>query len=218
MTKLDELFRKCVKENKDLYAAMEDEGLDSPDMNNLQQYVGDPTSPYGIVKRELSNLETILLELGSWSFKKAFGKFLPYLKKIAAVQGKNQTNWLKLVEHFEDTNNRVVRQLVPDEDENDVEKMYYKYSSKKVRALVDLLKSRAMDAKDFHAIIFVERKMTAYYLNDFLTSLKPKIALLRCDYVHGINSRTANISNDLDLKRQVGEMFVCSCPLIYCVL
>lgn len=141
------------------------------------------------IRKELTDLKNIEIELGVWSFKKALEKFLSNFKINSINQDQE---FLKLNEL-----------LIPNNDlkNHNVGEKILKYSSSKVNLLLQILNDHRGSKKDFHAIVFVERKKTASLLSQLLNSLK--YSFLKCDFVHGINSRSMGIYETLNLKKQV---------------
>jgi len=69
-------------------------------------------------------------------------------------------------------------------DENSLSKMI----SVKVKTLLKLLKNKYDNEKKIHSIVFVERRETAYLLNQLLTSLsEAETAFIKSGYIIGSN-------------------------------
>jgi len=69
-------------------------------------------------------------------------------------------------------------------NENSLSKMI----SVKVKTLLKLLKNKYDNEKKIHSIVFVERRETAYLLNQLLTSLsEAETAFIKSGYIIGSN-------------------------------
>jgi hypothetical protein len=214
MTDMDKAFRDQVKVMKDTQAYLEDlKASGNADANF--QYIIEPSNPYRILKNELSNVESHLEELGVWSFKKAFEEFASLIRKLASVAAAGEDDpdkpkmcsWKDLAASLEHVYSQYVEKLLPKEEEDNTDKIL-SYSSEKFRALFQWLKAKAEKDANFHTIIFVERKSTAFYMNRILTALSQKYPFIRSDFVHG-DTKINLFSNEsaMDSKKQVYILF-----------
>lgn len=201
MSDLDRQFRDQIKENKDIQASQEELGQTYAFEQDLI-FVSDPKNPYKILKNELSNLQNHLEELGLWSFKKAFDDFLQRWSKVKVEDAESE--WKMMLHHLSEIRLTYIETLLPKVDEDNVEKLL-EYSSQKLRALIEWLKEKANNYKTFHAIVFVERRSTAYYLNLVLTQLGEKYPFIKSNFMHG--DAKGAIDVPMDLKKQVNGIF-----------
>lgn len=154
-------------------------------------------NPYKTLKKELCDLEVLFVELGLWSFDKAFKTTIDYLKaKILDWKDCSQgESFVKLVLSLETCINNLL---------NDVECLDTNlliYSSEKVNALVQIYKEKGQSSvkENFHSIVFVDRKIVAVYLDMILKKLSemPGWTFLRSDFffsvgTSGQNTKVAN--------------------------
>lgn len=163
----------------------------------------DLENPFKVIKKELSDLINIFEELGIWSLSQACVDSVKTIKR--SLETCKHFITTELVENIGESINKsvffLIRKLMSKDDEQDVNKVL-KYSSEKVNCLVDIFRSSLM-ANKFHAIVFVERKHTAFYLDKILQKISKleEFNFIKSDFVFG-NSRQ-NIKEIMNNSKQV---------------
>ncbi len=149
-------------------------------------------NPYRLLKKEFGDLQVLFAELGLWSFKEAFSCVIKSLKNKASdwkdcYHGKNIE---KLLENIE----LCFSGMLSNVDSLNV----LGHSSEKVNVLVQIFKENNLKSqeKNFHSIVFVDRKIIAVYLNEILKSLRsmPEWKFLRSDFFFSIGTNGQNKS------------------------
>lgn len=183
---------------------------DFSELVTITSYV-EPTKLFKVFKNILSDLENQLDEMGLWSFKKTFGSFVTLtadiVRKITVDMDDDDEKYVSFWKQFSVTidkiHNELVKKLLPDDVPDEADHIL-KYSSQKVRALVEYLKEMPTKldgdkAKSFHGILFVQRKSTANSLNELLTSLK--LPFIKPDFIHGDKMFGISLNNMNSMKQ-----------------
>ncbi len=175
-------------------------------------------NPYKFLRSVFTDLQHILVELGLYSFKKAYHETIS-TKKLDEKLAILLLNFAKLegienlvktiVTYFDD----LILNYLPDSLDQDINNIL-KYSSAKVKALVEIF--RKVNVKDnvnadansdidskFHSIVFVERKKTVYYLDALFKefSVLEDLNFIKSTYIHG--SSALNAEETMNHKKQV---------------
>ena len=186
---------------------------DKSDLNN-ELCFAKLENPYKFLRSVFTDLQHILIELGLYSFKKAYRETITTKKleeklamlllnmKIEGIENLVKT----IVAYFDD----LLSHYLPDSIDQDINNVL-KYSSSKVKALVEIFRkvnikdnllNADMDSK-FHSIIFAERKKTVYYLDALFKELSvlEELSFIKSAYIHG--SSALNDEETMNHKKQV---------------
>lgn len=160
--------------------------------------------PYKLLKKLFADLESVFLELGLWSFAKAFENTRLIINTKSSEWRENPiTNDLALLATRADLS---VSNLLQNFDVTNEELNILENSSQKVKCLVDLFQSAALDTRSdsFHSIVFVDRKSTAIHLNNLFCELSKKEnwTFLISDYLFG-DSACSESGDRMTFKKQV---------------
>ncbi len=138
----------------------------------------------------MSELEHILEELGIWSFALAYEQSIIIIKSsIEYFSDKIETN---VIESFLENLNNIfessIQPVLSKEDLEDPKKILFN-SSNKLNCLVNLFQAN-LEYKQFHSIVFVERKSTAFYLNKLFSKLNEldEYKFIKSDFLYGYSS------------------------------
>lgn len=153
---------------------------------------------FNALKKECSDIENIFDELGLWSFYKALKIFvidqLDTNKFFSTEPNeKNKLDEIKL-------NFRNLLDLVPtflsEENEINAEKIL-EYSSDKFKKLFEIYLKQKNNNQNFHSIIFVERKSTAYHMDLILKNLAQTEtwSFIKSDYISSISGGKKNMNS-----------------------
>ena len=198
----DEFGRKIKNKNDEITGQMinsEENKLD------YSTFSSDIENPFKIIKKELTDLLNIYEELGIWSLSSACVDSIKTIRR--ALETCKHCLSKELIDNIADSIEEniffIIRQTISLEDQNNIGKIL-EFSSVKVNCLVEILRS-SYNAKKFHAIVFVERKYTAYYLDQILQNIRqlPDYDFIKSDYVFG-NTRQ-NIKEIMNNAKQVNK-------------
>ncbi len=143
-------------------------------------------NPYRLLNKEFGDLKVLFDELGLWGFKEAFSCVMESLKNKAS-DWKN-CNRRKTIEKLLENIELCFSGLLSEVDSLNV----LRYSSEKVNVLVQIFKENNLKSqeKNFHSIVFVDRKIIAVYLNEILKSLRsmPEWQFLCSDFYFSIGT------------------------------
>ena len=161
-----------------------------------------------------TDLKHILIELGLYSFKKAYNdiiktnKLEETLTTISLnIKIKNIDTLVKsIVANFD----HLIKSNLPDSLDEDVNNILV-YSSAKVKALVAIFRkvnrqenlNPGADYK-FHSIIFAERKKTVYYLDSLFREISSGVEdlnFIKSTFIHGTSQ--LNAEDAMNHKKQV---------------
>jgi hypothetical protein len=197
----DEFVKKFRLQNEQLL--IESLNTEEEVQRKYSKFSVDIENPFKVIKKELSDLINIYEELGVWSLSHAYVESVKTIKK--SLETCKHIIGSELIENIGESINKsisyLIRKLIADGEENDVDKIL-RNSSEKVNCLVDIFKT-SLTTNKFHAIVFVERKHTAYYLDQILQKISKleEFKFIRSDFVFG-NSRQ-NIKEFMNNSKQV---------------
>jgi len=196
----DEFIKKFRNQNEEL----PDDASNLEEMRReFSKFSIDLENPFKVIKKELSDLINIYEELGIWSLSHACVESVKTIKRT--LETCKHFIASELVENIGDSVYNsicyLIQKIMIKGDEDDVEKIL-KYSSEKVNCLIDIFRSSLM-ANKFHAIVFVERKHTAFYLDQILQKISKleEYNFIKSDFVFG-NSRQS-IKEVMNNSKQV---------------
>ena len=208
-SKFDDEFNLKMKTKKDAFKA-DLSSLELEDSNardGFATFSVDFENPFKVIKKELSDLINIYEELGIWSLCSACLESIKTIRKTLDTSKHCMT--IEKINDICDSLQNVIffliRKQMTEEDESNVEKIL-NFSSEKVNCLIDIFKASFVSNK-FHAIVFVERKYTAFYLNQILEKIShlEEYHFIKSDFVFG-NSRQ-NIKETMNNTKQVNLFF-----------
>jgi hypothetical protein len=151
----------------------------------------DTENPFKVIKKELSELEHILEELGIWSFALAYQQSIINIQScMEYFNDKIETNFIELfLQNLKNIFEQSIQSLLSKEDQDDSKKIL-EYSSNKLNCLVNLFQANNLKFKQFHSIVFVERRSTAFYLNKLFSKLNEldDYNFIKSDFLYGYSS------------------------------
>ena len=217
-TKMEEKFNNKIR-NKSVEMVSSEEPDVNPDENkrDYAAFSGEIENPFKIIKKELTDLINIYEELGIWSFTSACLDSLKTIKR--ALEACNHCLSTEIIQNIVDSIHDnlffLIRQTMSLEDQNDSNKIL-EYSSEKVNCLIEIFRS-SFEAKQFHAIVFVERKYTAYYLDQIMQKIcsLDEFSFIKSDYVFG-NTRQ-NTKEIMNNAKQVNREIETLNELLKCL-
>ncbi|CAF0962428.1 unnamed protein product [Brachionus calyciflorus] len=172
-------------------------------LNNSEKnfmFSNENENPYKTLKRELSDLESILEDLGLWSFSIALQDTISKLKSsdLVSYDATIKSEIKSFVEKMESLLNDEVRKLISKDDEENLEKILA-YSSEKLNCLLDIYLEKS-ELSSFHSIVFVERKAASFYIDFVLQKLSKleKWAFIKSDHIFGVSG----LRNKMTLAKQ----------------
>lgn len=167
------------------------------DDEEVSSYVNasvDTENPFKTIKKELSELEHILEELGSWSFAGAFEQSLLNIQScLEYFNDKLELNVMNLfLENLKKIFESSIQSILSKEDLEDSKKILDN-SSNKLNCLVNLFQANNLKSKEFHSIVFVERRSTAFYLNKLFSKLNEldDYKFIKSDFIYGYSTSKA---------------------------
>lgn len=139
-TQYDDLYSKNLKEQKDLLL----KSIENNEMDlNPTICSNEVESPFRTLRKECSDLENIIEELGLWSFSMAFQNSIKVIRK-AFSSCDDRINMVDIDSMIESMNcifNIEVRKLISEEDELECEKTL-DLSSEKLNCLLEIFREK----------------------------------------------------------------------------
>ncbi len=183
--RLDKHFKQDIEFRKKIAMQQYD------DENSYDANFPLAENPYKVAKKVLSDSLIILKELGYWCFNKAFKKvsedLMGYFKATPLFAIRQEQRDM-ILDYLNWIQNDLLREIIPEEDEADPEKIL-EYSSSKVVALMKIFKENEPEA-NFHSILFVQTKVSVFWIDDLLESLKQlkEWSFIRSGFIYGESS------------------------------
>ncbi|RNA38512.1 Endoribonuclease Dicer [Brachionus plicatilis] len=153
-------------------------------------------NPYNSIKKECSDVQNVFEELGLWSFCKALREFNDRLvsTNYSAFEPSEKKKIDEFIKKFENLF-EMVREIMSEEDEHNVEKIY-QFSSEKLKKMLDIYLQQKENNQNFHSIIFVERKYMAYFMDMILKNLNQTEtwSFIKSDFISSISGTKKNMT------------------------
>lgn len=191
-TKNDAEQEKLKREMKEKMLQMTENS-----QNNNKVFSNENESPFKTIKRECSDLDNILKDLGLWSFSIALQDAIEKYKKNDSISSKNVTEMKNFGEQLEDLFKQVRLKISQEEEEN-LENILI-FSSEKLNCLLDIYNENNKKS-NFHSIVFVERKSTAKYIDIVFKKLSQieKWSFIKSDHLFGVSG----VRNNMTIAKQ----------------
>jgi hypothetical protein len=147
-------------------------------------------NPYRECKRIFLNLWDSLNDLGLFALDETVNRFKPVNfsdENIVIVNDSSKDEFLKLTGSLEN----YLRDLVAKGNLTFNEENCSRLMTKKVQKLISVLIELNLNSRQFHAIIFVEKRETAYFLDYLLKKLasiskfSDKLSFIKSNYIVG---------------------------------
>lgn len=197
------------------------------DENEQDMPLEKDDNPFSKLKKKLANLDSALMDLGIWSFKHAFQAFLEQESKSKYMdENENITEFTQSLQLINDSIVNKMTDFGGELNEADKIRVYSSDKVSSLLDLLKIYANeqrdrmiptsfsmpslsaaqssptssshfKSLSSNLFHAIIFVERKHTAYYLNKLFQKLhdsKPEEwSFLKSDFVCSCNRTEIDI-------------------------
>jgi len=156
-------------------------------------------NPYKLLKKEFSDLKAIFVELGLWSFSRAYSRTKKLLAlKLESFKNIIQVQYvLQLLKSIELVFDNLLKEI---EKNTALDDYKLEYSSNKVKALMKIFQqAKKLDDSMhacFHSIVFVDRVKTAIYLDELFKEISKRedYKFLKSDFLFGTSQSNKSMS------------------------